>query len=572
MLSRTVTATDPDTGVLSFTYDDAGNIRSKVTSNLENLGEIMFDYNYNQLTAVSFPLNPQNNVNYTWGDNTTANANRVGRMYGSSIANGGYNEEMAYDSMGRIAYINRTVNTNFGIANLYQKSAVFNASFTYDTWGRLLTRTYPDGEVVHYLYNTGGQLQSVYGQIGTGTPTYYVNFIGYNSYRWQNLKNWANKVNETYQFDPVMIDRLVRKIITIPSQVIEDVHFTYDASGVVVSINSNISASTPQSRTQGGPFSFTITRDPLYRITGAEGVYYLSSLDLQEFEVNFTYNEISAITSKQQTVVLKSVSGNTVLSSSVQPLLTYNVSYVYDSGRPNLPSEVVQQNPGSYQKYCFLYDEDGNTVTIITQNMASTSPTYAQTLWQSLCQEYFLNTTNSTLLQKIIAYDEQDRLLSINDQTTGLVQQYQYSDKSYRVAKNSAGGLNLYLDRTYQIRSGRSSKYYFAGGVVVAGKDAPSGTEVCLTTLPVHSATCQYFYHSTNAGTNWVADMLGKPIAYFTYLTDGETWISNIIDDTQAPASDNNLPIRPSGDELDETGYAHTSENGYYNHALHLRL
>lgn len=41
--------------------------------------------------------------------------------------------------------------------------------------------------------------------------------------------------------------------------------------------------------------------------------------------------------------------------------------------------------------------------------------------------------------------------------------QFQYSNTNARVAKNSQYGLNLYLDNTYEIRDGRSSKYYFAG-------------------------------------------------------------------------------------------------------------
>jgi hypothetical protein len=348
----------------------------------------------------------------------------------------------------------------------------------------------------------------------------------------------------------------------LPSQVIENVFFTYDPAGELVVINNTIPV--PLSPlTVGGPFSYTIIRDPLYRVLSMTGALHQSPVLWQSFHVNFTYSHINTLTSKSQVVTLF-----TATSSSVNPLLTYNVTYTYDSGRPRLPSEVLQVRPGSYQKFCFLYDNNGNTVTIITHNVANTSSNYAQSQFESLCFDYFHNTTNTTYLIQSMAYDERNRLQSLL--TSDSQQLYQYNDRVYRVAKNSPNGLNLYLDRTYQIRSGRSSKYYVACGTVV-GKDFGTN-EVCRTNLPVHSPTCQYFYHTTTGATNWVSDMLGKPIAYFSYLMEGEPWISTVLDDTQAPASTDNLPIRPSGNELDETGYLYTPDNEYFDATLQLHL
>jgi len=41
---------------------------------------------------------------------------------------------------------------------------------------------------------------------------------------------------------------------------------------VVINYSSNVTAPTPASRTHGGPYSYTITRDPLYRVTSVYGV------------------------------------------------------------------------------------------------------------------------------------------------------------------------------------------------------------------------------------------------------------------------------------------------------------
>jgi YD repeat-containing protein len=39
----------------------------------------------------------------------------------------------------------------------------FEMRWAYDSWNRVLNITYPDSEVVHYDYDAGGQLKSMYG-------------------------------------------------------------------------------------------------------------------------------------------------------------------------------------------------------------------------------------------------------------------------------------------------------------------------------------------------------------------------------------------------------------------------
>lgn len=40
----------------------------------------------------------------------------------------------------------------------------------------------------------------------------------------------------------------------------------------MVEVYNNVSLSTPPRQTAGGPYTYRITRDPLYRIVGVEGV------------------------------------------------------------------------------------------------------------------------------------------------------------------------------------------------------------------------------------------------------------------------------------------------------------
>jgi len=376
----------------------------------------------------------------------------------------------------------------------------------------------------------------------------------------------GNNANTTYLYDPTM--RRVQQITAkIPSQVIENVSFKYDAAGTMIEAKNDVPASSPQSRNKGGPYLYSFYRDPLYRLIKMNGSIYSSSVKYQTFEASFSYNNIGGLTSKIQNVMLTS-SGVT----SPSPLLTYNASYTYNSGRPGLPSEVVQRRPGSFQKFCYLYDENGNTITMITHNMADTHPDYMKTYWASLCEAYFAkNNTNTTFLVETMAFDDLQRLRSIHTNRT--YQLYQYNYGRYRTVKSANdNGLTLYLDRTYQIKDGRSSKYYVIAGVPMAGKDSSMGaSEVCNPNMPVQSPTCQYYYHSPYSSSNWVTTMIGAPIAHFTYLAKGEVDTSDIYEPNKCPALNGNLPIRPEGGEMDESGYVYTGD-GYYNNALQLRL
>lgn len=68
--------------------------------------------------------------------------------------------------------------TRFGANNQEQKAISYNFAASYDTWGRLLTRTYP-------LFNK---------KLGS---------------------------------------RLIQKILTVPSQIIENVAYAFDNAGII---------------------------------------------------------------------------------------------------------------------------------------------------------------------------------------------------------------------------------------------------------------------------------------------------------------------------------------------------
>ena len=80
MLGRMTQRVHPDAGTDTYLYDGAGNMVKHSTQVLANAGEtVNYYYSYNRLDSIIYPINPQNNVRYAYGD-STASYNRRGRI------------------------------------------------------------------------------------------------------------------------------------------------------------------------------------------------------------------------------------------------------------------------------------------------------------------------------------------------------------------------------------------------------------------------------------------------------------------------------------------------------------
>ncbi len=169
-----ISRTHPDAGTDLFTYDLAGNLLNRQTQDLiNNSMSINYEYNYNQMTAIHYPKNPENDVNYYYGDNTASN-NRKGRVWAIEDASG--RQEFSYGKMGEVIGNIRT----FALPN-ESNTYTFAMSFEYDSWNRILSTTYPDGENVRYWYNKGSQLRKMAGSYNNVNYN-YIDSVYYNKF------------------------------------------------------------------------------------------------------------------------------------------------------------------------------------------------------------------------------------------------------------------------------------------------------------------------------------------------------------------------------------------------------
>ena len=161
MVSRLTSATTPEAGLVSFTYDGNGNVLTKtdargVITCAGTLTGTSCDgagYNaLNQLTKKSYydPTTPTATVAYNYGESACLGQSPcyyAGRR--TSMTDGSGSTSWSYDTMGRVKAVQQTIGT-------ITKTIVYGYNFD----GSLASVTYPSGRTVNYDI------------AGDGNPTY----------------------------------------------------------------------------------------------------------------------------------------------------------------------------------------------------------------------------------------------------------------------------------------------------------------------------------------------------------------------------------------------------------------
>lgn len=107
MLGRRLSRKHPDAGTTEYTYDLAGNMTAQVTANLKAAGkEVKYEYDFNRLTAIKYPLNTFNDVRFVYGK-AGDKYNRAGRIAMQEDATGA--QEFFYGPLGEITKNTRTI-------------------------------------------------------------------------------------------------------------------------------------------------------------------------------------------------------------------------------------------------------------------------------------------------------------------------------------------------------------------------------------------------------------------------------------------------------------------------------
>ncbi|MEZ7675928.1 type IV secretion protein Rhs [Prevotella sp. 20925_1_30] len=308
---------------------------------------------------------------------------------------------------------------------------------TYDSWNRVQTMTYPDGEVVTYHYNAAGQVESLTSN-KQGRQSVIVDRIGYDKEGHTVYTKLGNGTETTYTYDKQR-ERLQVMNLTADGQTVMENRYRYDAVDNILGITN---AANPTSLTKlnraklGGRSSHTYEYDELNRLVHANGKAKRASYDMV-----MSFGRMSEPLTKVQKV------------DSTTTAKSYNFAYKYeDSNHPTAPTQIGHDH--------YTYDANGNP-TLVTND-----------------------STNTT---REMYWDEDNRLMVLSD--NGKTSRYTYNAAGERIMKSygtmegvyingapqgitfhETDNFTLYPASILSVNKNRFTKHYFIGDKRVASR------------------------------------------------------------------------------------------------------
>lgn len=274
--SHLLSATNPESGITTYTYDANGNTLTRTAPAPNQTGSttVTTTYSYDALNRVTQQTYSDGtpsvyflfDTSFNWG---VAQPNLVGRLAETYRTNSPTGDEIfGYDAMGRVTVNNQCTPSDCGTGN-------WSVAATYDLVGDLTSLKYPSGRIVNYRYNSGNELNQVqFYQINGNSPVggayNYWSASDGNFYANGSPTKWTlgNGITET----PILNNRwqLQEQLISNPAlSTFADHTYQYGTqnNGNVLSVGDHINSS----RTQ------TFTYDSLNRLsTGSESRWGLA--------------------------------------------------------------------------------------------------------------------------------------------------------------------------------------------------------------------------------------------------------------------------------------------------------
>ncbi|HRP69374.1 MAG TPA: hypothetical protein PLY93_07575, partial [Turneriella sp.] len=384
-LGRRTRIDNPDTGRTDSVYDAAGNLVAKITETLRaDNKQIEYDYDYNRLIKIRYPIFTENNVTYSYGSaeqTGDAKGNRAGRVAMVTDASG--NEERFYGPLGETIKEVKTLPARWAWGFIDRE---YVTEYKYDTWNRLMELTYPGveedhvrprlwtrfwfwwpfrpkvrsvKEVLTYAYDSGGLVTKATGKKDQRTYP-YLSRLDYDKFGQRIYQELGNGVKTTYTYksDNRRLENLQSQLPNPSQYKFQNLSYAYDAVGNITQIQNDIilpdtlplfgNAGRVGHRV-GGPSTQNFGYDDLYRLTSATGTYQQTPWTTNRFTLSMQYDSIHNITQKNQLNEFVNPGGAHRYFDT-----SYNYAYAYNATKPHAASDI-----GPYEN---LYDANGNLI------------------------------------------------------------------------------------------------------------------------------------------------------------------------------------------------------------------
>ena len=511
MLSNIIETKTSDAGTVKATYTPQGAIATRTTAT----GEVIsYNYNFERLQSVSYSYHPNDSVVYTYGDSLSADLQK-GRLLSVKYPMG--SEKYTYGTMGEVVETVKSI----VIDSTINKVHTYTTKAEYDSWNRLQSMTYPDGEVVNYQYYPSGQLQSIIGE-KDGTRYPYLIETGYHVSGQTSYRKLGNQSEHRYFYDHK--DRLQMTTLHVNGQKISENSYSYDKVDNITTINGN------------NNYYQRYTYDELNRLVRATGYDFSVVAERPcSYDMTMQYNNMSS------PVLFTQIVATETATTSV------NNTYYYDASvQPNAPRQIGDMY--------YTYDAAGNPTSIL----------------------------NSEGKGKDLRWDAENRLRSISDSQEGLHHAYAYDHTGERILKRygsaqqaSYNGKDVgtlfdfgesysaYVSPYFVETNNGYTKHYYAGATRLVSKIGESVYADSAYVSYGDQEKDQYFYFQDHLGSStYITDINAEVAQYAAYTPYGELFreYRNVI------------PYKFNGKELDvETGLYYYGAR-YYNPATALWL
>lgn len=383
-LGRRLTEDSPVSGLTELGYDPVGNMTHKITPNLRAASQsgdsIRYTYEFERLVQIDYPVSYQNMVRFTYGE-PGAPFNRAGRIHVQEDASGG--QEFFYGPLGETVRNIRTIL----VSNI--RLTTFVSEFRYDTWNRIDSLIYPDGEVVKYHYNRAGKLERMTGEKSSHEYV-YIDRLGYDKFEQRTFLRYGNDTETNYDYDPFRRRLTAMDVSDSEDWKFMDNSYTYDAVSNILSISNSMQM---QVGSIGGPSTHNFEYDTLYRLIRADGTWS-GPVSNHEYSLEMEYSDLGDITRKNQT---HHFNGLTQFET------TYDHIYQYDNSRPHILTKIDERD--------YTYDSNGNLTSCIRHNILNNHRYYG--------------------------WDEENRLEHVWDD--GYLSRYTYDASGERAVKSHGG-------------------------------------------------------------------------------------------------------------------------------------
>lgn len=610
MFGRKLSVKHPDSGKTIYKYDNVNLVAIQTQNLIGTSNQISYLYDHNRLKEVLFPPMPTganiSNVTYKYGNS----GNETGRLIFVSDATG--TQEYKYGNMGETIHVDRTIVA----PNLPTRT--FTTNFEYDSFNRIQNLVYPDGEIVSYHYNLGGNLKQMKSSIN-GVETDYIKRIDYDYFEQKKYMKYGNNTETFYDYSPELRRLQTLKVKAANGQNMFNNSYTYDKVGNLTNVSNNATYNTINYL--GGVYNSTFTYDNLNRLSTANGDFtgYIPNRAYEDnrksYSLEMMYNDTHGIMQKKQVHTTqgylpvyensytnkydyqagthRAVKITNVENGVVEQLKYDNNGNMLSSSNPDgfrrmywdevNRLRVVNDNNQSLQHY--IYDAAGertlkasSKVEKVFVNGQITSSTTTMGLYTTYVSPYMVVDADqrysnhyfngserivSRMGAEDISVFEQNNLPIPPTQNQNVQKSGKPETQSQAVDYNAIKNLQI-ADFNYYINQQTEGsnkvkvnyKEYKVADTEI--EDASENEKLPAAPLPLEEI---YYYHSDHLGTGtFLSDSAGNPYQFFLNLPFGETMIEQ-----HSYSGDYTNRYKFNGKELDEeTGYYYYGAR-YYN-------